>query len=167
MDKDILERLQNKFPHLSVETILDWNEAFKMFDQDKNGSISAKEVKQVLKALGQKPTTEEVKDIVNELDVNQDGSIQFEEFMTSMVRRNSIADPTGSTKNEDDENLRAAFNIFDTDKNGKIDMRELKNLLQTLGEDVDDEQLAEMMTIADLDKNGTIDFEEFKVFMQT
>ena len=91
--------------------------------------------------------------------------------------------------------LCAAFNVFDTDKNGRIDLKELRNLqpkigsklfcshslpyirgllfwlffgvLKTLGEEVTDEQLHEMMTIADLDNNGTIDFEEFKVFMQT
>jgi len=146
---------------------LDWNEAFKMFDEDKNGSISAREVKHVLRKLGQKPTSEEVKDIVNELDVNQDGCIQFDEFIASMVRRNSHSTAGGSDgrAQEEHENLKAAFNVFDTDKNGRIDLQELKHLLKTLGEEVNDEELAEMMAVADLDNNGTIDFEEFKIFM--
>ena len=162
MDSESLQKIQQKYSHLTTETILDWNEAFKMFDQDKNGSISASEVKSVLCALGQNPTQDEISDVVNELDVNQDGSIQFEEFIASMVRRNSHAQVS-----EKKDDLKAAFDVFDTDKNGRIDLMELKNLLRTLGEEVTDEQLHEMMATADLDKNGTIDFEEFKIFMSS
>ena len=170
MDNDVLQKIQKQYSNLTVETILDWNEAFKMFDQDKNGSISASEVKSVLHALGQNPTENEVSDVVNELDVNQDGCIQFEEFIASMVRRNSLPNNSNSSESkskEENDNLRAAFDVFDTDKNGRIDLKELRNLLKTLGEDVTDEQVHEMMTVADLDNNGTIDFEEFKIFMQT
>lgn len=122
----------------------------------------------LLDALGQNPTAAEVSDVVNELDVNQDGCIQFEEFIASMVRRNSsVANCAESKSKDENDNLRAAFEVFDTDKNGRIDLKELRNLLKTLGEDVTDDQVTEMMTVADLDNNGTIDFEEFKVFMQT
>ena len=100
--------------------------------------------------------------------MNQDGCIQFEEFIASMVRRNSsVANCAESKSKDENDNLRAAFEVFDTDKNGRIDLKELRNLLKTLGEDVTDDQVTEMMTVADLDNNGTIDFEEFKVFMQT
>lgn len=168
MDNDVLQKIQKQYCHLTIETILAWNESFKMFDKDNNGSISASEVKSVLHALGQNPTAAEVSDVVNELDVNQDGCIQFEEFIASMVRRNSsVANCAESKSKDENDNLRAAFEVFDTDKNGRIDLKELRNLLKTLGEDVTDDQVTEMMTVADLDNNGTIDFEEFKVFMQT
>ena len=37
---------------LSPEQIADFKEAFSLFDNDENGSISAKELGEVLKALG-------------------------------------------------------------------------------------------------------------------
>lgn len=53
--------------------------AFRLFDRDNSGYISAEEVRDVL-GIG-KNTNEKVWDeIVNEVDVNGDGEISFKEF---------------------------------------------------------------------------------------
>ena len=57
--------------------------------------------------------------------------------------------------------IKEAFDLFDTDKSGEIDVGELKQALTNLGIDAKNQTLQNML--ADIDKNGnaTIDFDEF------
>jgi len=60
--------------------------AFHLFDKDGNGQISAQEIKAVL-GVGKKFGNESIFDqIINEVDINGDGVISYEEF-TVMMRR--------------------------------------------------------------------------------
>jgi len=62
---------------------------------------------------------------------------------------------------EEIEELREAFNLFDTNGDGSIDPKELKAAMQSLGFEGKNHTVHQM--ISDIDKNGTgdIDFEEF------
>lgn len=62
-------------------------EAFKVFDKDGNGYISAAELRHVMTSLGEKLTEEEVDEMIREADVDGDGQINYEEFVKMMVRR--------------------------------------------------------------------------------
>ena len=57
--------------------------------------------------------------------------------------------------------IKEAFDLFDTDKSGEIDVNELKQALQNLGIDAKNQTLQNML--ADIDKSGNtqIDFDEF------
>ena len=59
-------------------------EAFKVFDRDGNGLISAAELRHVMTNLGEKLTDEEVDEMIREADVDIDGLINFEEFVSMM-----------------------------------------------------------------------------------
>ncbi|GFR41102.1 hypothetical protein Agub_g1747 [Astrephomene gubernaculifera] len=59
-------------------------EAFKMFDRDGNGKISAQELKHVMTNLGEALTDEEVDDMIKEADVDNDGMVNYEEFVRMM-----------------------------------------------------------------------------------
>ncbi len=48
---------------------------------DGDGTISAHEIGAFLRSLGQNPTPEELDDIVNEVDVDKSGTIDFPEFL--------------------------------------------------------------------------------------
>lgn len=74
------------------------------------------------------------------------------------------------TKHLDEESLasyKEAFNLFDTDKNGKIDANELHQTLHNLGQKVSMDECQEMIKDADLDSNGTMDFKEFVAMMES
>ena len=56
-------------------------EAFKVFDRSGNGLISAKELHHVISSLGNKITLEEAEAIIKEHDVDNDGGVNYEEFV--------------------------------------------------------------------------------------
>ena len=62
-------------------------EAFKVFDKDGNGYISAAELRHVMTNLGEKLTDFEVDDMIREADVDGDGQINYEEFVKVNVLR--------------------------------------------------------------------------------
>mmetsp|Transcript_12702 Transcript_12702/g.21549 ORF Transcript_12702/g.21549 Transcript_12702/m.21549 type:complete len:102 (-) Transcript_12702:214-519(-) len=66
---------------LSQDEIDDLKEAFNMFDVDGGGSISKEELKGVMKKLGSDPTDDEIQAMINSVDDNGDGEIDFDEFL--------------------------------------------------------------------------------------
>ncbi|MCJ1479366.1 hypothetical protein MMC13_008051 [Lambiella insularis] len=61
--------------------------AFQVFDQDNNGTISADELRNVLKSLGEAHTDEEINDMMHEADLDRNGSIDYKEFVQLMNRK--------------------------------------------------------------------------------
>ena len=144
---------------LTEQQIEDYKQAFSTFDSNGDGSISAQELEDVMKKLGLNPTKEEVKDMLNELDVDQNGSIDFTEFVTLMAKQ--------SQGKESEEELLEAFKVFDKDGNGNISALELKQVMHNLGENLSDADIEEMIREADLDGDGEINYNEFVKMMKS
>ncbi|KAK5078157.1 Mitochondrial group I intron splicing factor ccm1 [Lithohypha guttulata] len=138
---------------LSEEQIQSFRDVFSLFDKDGSGSISTNELGDVMKSLGQNPTAEELQDMVNEVDIDHSGSIEFTEFMTMMATTIQPKDFAEETK--------AAFRVFDKDGSGTISAKELRAVMKSLGEDLTDDEIDEMIKEADKDNSGSIDYEEF------
>jgi len=139
---------------LTENKISIFREAFEAFDKDRDGYITIKEISAYVKAIGQPPTEGEVKDMINEVDVDGNGSIEFIEFITLMARKMRDAD----TFRED---LKEIFDVFDLNKDGGIDKDELKHIMTSIGENVQDEDIDDMIKEADEDGDDAINFEEF------
>ena len=52
----------------SKTSLLDFKEAFSLFDKDGTGYITTKELGNLMRTLGQNPTEEELQDIINDVD---------------------------------------------------------------------------------------------------
>ena len=61
-------------------------EAFKVFDKDGNGLISARELKHVMGNLGESLSEDEVEAMIKEADTDGDGSINYAEFFTMVSK---------------------------------------------------------------------------------
>ncbi len=62
---------------LSREQIQEFQEAFSLFDKDGSGTITTIELGIVMRSLGQDPTEMELQDMVNEVDTDGNGEIDF------------------------------------------------------------------------------------------
>ncbi|XP_076098159.1 calmodulin-alpha-like isoform X1 [Mytilus galloprovincialis] len=143
--------------NLTPEQIQEYREAFKMFDKDGDGTITTKELGTVMRSLGQNPSSQELEDMVNEVDVDGNGEIDFEEFVMMMAKKVQDADT--------EKELKEAFSVFDQDGDGFINTKELKQVMANLGEDLADEDVMSMIKEADKDGDGKINFSEFFYMM--
>ena len=61
-----------------------FRDTFVIFDKDGDGTIDSKELSTVLKSMGYNPTIEEIKEMVEDVDSDGSGSIEFLEFLLLM-----------------------------------------------------------------------------------
>ena len=54
------------------------SDVFKVFDKDNSGFISASELKEVSSKLGRNLTDEDVKEMMKETDLDEDGKISYQ-----------------------------------------------------------------------------------------
>nr|CAG4636357.1 EOG090X09ZA [Eubosmina coregoni]SVE69936.1 EOG090X09ZA [Eubosmina coregoni] len=138
---------------LTEEQIAEFKEAFSLFDKDGDGTITTKELGTVMRSLGQNPTEAELQDMINEVDADGNGTIDFPEFLTMMARKMKDTDS--------EEEIREAFRVFDKDGNGFISAAELRHVMTNLGEKLTDEEVDEMIREADIDGDGQVNYEVF------
>lgn len=79
--------------------------AWELFDDDHSGQIDSTELLNVLKKLGLNPTEEELQDIIHDIDKDNDGTIDYSEFLRLMA--NKLKDA------QTEEELLEAFKVFD------------------------------------------------------
>jgi calmodulin len=79
--------------------------AWELFDDDHSGQIDSNELLNVLKKLGLNPTEEELQEIIHDIDKDNDGTIDYSEFLRLMS--NKLKDA------QTEEELLEAFKVFD------------------------------------------------------
>lgn len=143
----------------SEEEIVEFRDAFSMFDLDGGGTITFQELRHVLKELGDEPTDEEIQEMILLVDENGDNEIDFDEFLTLMRLR------MGESGEDAEQNLRDVFDVFDADGSGFIDRHEMRVLMKKLAQDLTEEEIAQIIEAVDKDEDGEISFEEFKALI--
>merc|ERR1711971_579586 len=83
----------------------------------------------------------------------------------NMSRRAAAKKKPGQLTDDQLDEIREAFSLFDADASGMIDVRELKAAMRALGFEVKNEELKKMVADIDGDGNGTIEFGEFLQMM--
>ncbi|CAB4058702.1 CALM [Lepeophtheirus salmonis] len=142
---------------LSEDLIADYMRAFMNCDHDKDGFINHKELTAVLRIIGLNPTEAELQDMINEVDKDGTGSLDFPEFLKIMGKK--------SYEEKAEEQIREAFKVFDRDGNGFITKSELRVVMMNLGEKLSEDEIDTMIADADIDGDGTINYEEFAIMM--
>ncbi|XP_075237394.1 calmodulin-like isoform X2 [Lycorma delicatula] len=138
---------------LTEDQVAEYKEAFMLFDKDEDGQITMAELGVVMRSLGQRPTETELREMVNEVDQDGNGTIEFNEFLQMMSKKMKGADG--------EEELREAFKVFDSDNDGMISSTELRHVMTNLGEKLSDEEVDDMIKEADLDGDGMVNYDEF------
>ena len=133
-------------------------QTFNIFDRDGSGSIETQELSKVLEALGIGVSKPQLQEIMDELDFNRDGEIDFEEFSSLSIF---------SEDREQTIDLREVFQRFDKNGDGFIDVGEMSSeAMSLLNRNLSESDIIKMFRIADNDGNGQLDYDEFvKVIM--
>ncbi|KAF6305957.1 hypothetical protein mRhiFer1_002731 [Rhinolophus ferrumequinum] len=70
------------------------------------------------------------------------------------------------SEKDEKEEILKAFKLFDDDNTGSITLNNVKKVAKELGENLTDDELQEMLDEADRDRDGEINEEEFLRMMQ-
>ena len=127
-------------------------EVFKQFDVEKTGQIT-KDVflGELVKLYGEEDAKILTNKIFNTLDLDGNGDISYNEFLTSII---------DSKKFITNDRLDKAFKLFDKDGNGKLSIEEIRLVFGG-----DENKWQQIIQDIDLNDDGEVDFEEFKHLM--
>lgn len=150
-----------KITAITKSQMREFKEAFNLFDKDGDGNITKEELGRVMRSLGQFARAEELNTMLQEIDIDGDGTVSFEEFVEIVSNIGDENSGTSADQDQEEQELRDAFRVFDKRNRGYITASDLRVVLQCLGEDLSEEEIEDMIKEVDVDGDGRIDFYEF------
>ena len=134
---------------------------FQKMDVHKNGRLTYDNLVEGLSMYSDFQFTEsELKKLIDSLDNDGNGYIEYEEFLRATINMDTLLTET---------NMKMAFNFFDTDGSGKLSYDEIKSILGVMNDDPEKENDLIHNILTDLkteDKDGLISYENFKEIMK-
>merc|ERR1719428_2742526 len=122
----------------------------------------------MVKRLGLQLSKEQLDEIFREVDKDQSGEIEFDEYCAMMVKLTGVRKRINAREyidRADLDNYRIAFNNFDTSGDGTISRKELDGLLRKMEIVLRVDQIESLLQKYDADGSGEIDFTEFLSMM--
>ncbi|CAH1375313.1 unnamed protein product [Tenebrio molitor] len=168
--REILRELDEKLTEDDLDNMIeeidtdgsgtvDWDvlkQIFDSFDLEKKGEIGVDMIAQILDMLGHQLGVEELQKIISEIDADQNGVMNFEEFVL-------LASRFVVEEEEDTEailrELKDAFRLYDKSGLGYISVDLLREILKELDEKLSPADLEQMIEEIDTDGSGTVDWE--------
>lgn len=139
---------------------------FHVFDENRDGKISIEELGKSFEKVGILKTEHAITSLLETMTLKVEGHVDEDEFVFLYMSTCNFIDEFDNEENtsEMDRDLREAFKLFDTDKNGFISPTELQSVLCGLGFPQAQELDACVKMINRVDENGDgqVDFYEFK-----
>ncbi|MED6149782.1 Calcium-dependent protein kinase 14, variant 2 [Stylosanthes scabra] len=129
--------------HLSVEEAAGIKEGFQLMDTTNRGKINIDELRVGLQKLGHQVPETDLQIMMEAGDVDKDGYLDYGEFVAISVHLRKMGN---------DEHLRKAFQFFDQNQNGYIEMEELRSALHDEVDANSEEVISAIMHDVDTDK---------------
>ncbi|XP_074275252.1 putative calcium-binding protein CML41 [Silene latifolia] len=135
-------------------------DVFRHFDIDQDGKISATELQRYFTTIGEIVSIEEAQEVIDELDSDKDGMLEFDDFVKLMMDTKEGGD------NNNNEDLKKVFEMFVHEKgSGRITPRGLQRAMNRLGDPKSYNECVTMIQVYDIDGDGELDFNEFHHMM--
>ena len=147
------EELKEESEGERYQKVLDLKDAFDNFDDDKSNELSLEELSPLLASMGLVMPDEEVKQMVTQLDLNQDGKVSFQEFAHRML---ADEEEIGH-----EEAAREIFEMIDKDGSGELSLAELTDAFKDMKTGLKDDEIQSIISQLDDDDSGQIGEDEF------
>lgn len=163
---------------LSAREMLEYEEAFKFFDTDQDGYVETSEIGKLMRSVGLYPSENEIQQIQKSR-----GSTKFD--LADFIAMLTAPTPLLVDPNINEQQMREAFRMFDSYGtynnnnnnvstlsqaffsfhffiigNGFVNLMQMRNALQNLGEKLRDDEIDELIREADIDAEGNVNYEE-------
>jgi len=138
--------------NFNAEQVQEYEEAFLLYDKDGSGYITTKELKSLLRCLGSNPTDFELQRIVNKVEVDGNGKVDFPQFISLMEQMIS--------PKEEIESTLEAFRVFDIEGRGYVRSKHVREMLLAL-EQVPLSEIDDLIEFSGLSVDRDITLEEF------
>lgn len=143
--------------HLSVEEVAGIKEGFQLMDTGNKGKINIDELRVGLQKLGQQVPETDLQILMEVGDADRDGYLDYGEFVAITVHLRKMGN---------DEHLRKAFEFFDQNQSGHIEIDELRDALADEVDGSNEDVINAIIHDVDTDKDGKISYEEFAAMMK-
>jgi len=155
----LLSREEMEKIGLEADQVLVLKRCFDGF-ADEEGAIPAVNVGNILALMGMKVKPSALREIIEEIDEDGSGLLEFGEFC-QLAAKFLVEEDEEALKRE----LKEAFRIYDKDCMGYISTDTLKEILHELDTKLTDEDIDNIIEEVDEDGSGTLDFDEFTEMM--
>ena len=167
--------------HLSDDELAEFREIFNLVDRDGGGTITKEELGELMDTLGIDATPEEIDLMINEIDTDNNGEIDFEEFVAVMSRKVNatysseqvknafkVFEGTSGTPGYVKEGAAAATTTAHQLLSRYIKVEQLVKALTTYGsEKLTDEAAQELVSQLEPDSHGLINYQEYVEMMMS
>ncbi|KAL8489593.1 hypothetical protein ACS0TY_024995 [Phlomoides rotata] len=143
--------------HLSVEEVAGIKEGFKLMDTENKGKIDINDLRDGLHKLGHHIPENDLQFLMEAGDVDKDGYLDYGEFVAISVHIRKMGN---------DDHLQKAFDFFDKDGSGYIEIEELRDAFADEVEATSEDFINAIIQDVDTDKDGRISYEEFAAMMK-
>merc|ERR1712072_1095380 len=124
----------------------EFRESFELFDTSGDGSIDSAELAHLMRAFGQDLDEHELQEMIDEVDDDGSGEIEFDEFVHMIVLRIERA------MMNDTAQVKKAFEVFDEEAKGYVTTPDLQKALnKRTGKTISMAEANDMITKADKD----------------
>ena len=142
---------------LQEERLKLMDEVFDLYDRDNLGYVFSKDAFKILSAMGRVLDPEDETDFLAMIDPKNEGRVLKKNFLAGVKAMYTIPE------NYMPE-IKEAFETFDKDKNGKIKVKDFKNLLLNLSGEYKEKDVENLFNILGIDTNADdnyINIDEF------
>ena len=137
---------------LNENQVEEFKEAFRVFDVDNGGTIDSEEFGHLMHMLGMQLRPAELTDVFVTMDGDEDGELQFEEFLILMA--------TLMHKEDTTDEVKEAFESIDHKGTGKIPVSIIRELLFSISENCTEKEVNALIAACDRNNEGLVTTED-------
>ena len=143
----------------TLNNVLRLVEAFRAFDADNDGQITAMELGGIMGSLGYNASEQEVRGMMQQGDKNKDGLMSIDEFLEMNTKDLQSGDLANF--------LSTAFESLDEEGSDAVTGEELHNVIGNMGVQLSLQSCQDIVASLDVDGDGVVSLEDFRLIVNS